>query len=83
MSRPIGNRALEVGDGSPVARGLIHRSFENWADRVETLRKALQREIRSRQRVAEMLQGFSKFLLRPRFQLDNRRDYPAVVAGGK
>jgi TetR/AcrR family transcriptional repressor of nem operon len=32
---PIGNLALEVSDGDPAARELVHRNFENWADRVE------------------------------------------------
>jgi len=32
---PIGNLALEVSDGNPEARELLHRNFENWADRVE------------------------------------------------
>ena len=35
MGCPIGNLALEVSDGNPEARALIHRNFENWADRVE------------------------------------------------
>ena len=35
MGCPIGNLALEVSDGNPEARGLIHRNFENWASRVE------------------------------------------------
>ena len=35
MGCPIGNLALEVSDGSPEARKLIHRNFENWARRVE------------------------------------------------
>jgi AcrR family transcriptional regulator len=35
MGCPIGNLALEVSDGNPQARALIHRNFENWADRVE------------------------------------------------
>lgn len=32
---PIGNLALEVSDGDPDARELLHRNFENWAGRVE------------------------------------------------
>ena len=36
MGCPIGNLALEVSDGNPQARRLIHRNFENWADRVES-----------------------------------------------
>jgi TetR/AcrR family transcriptional regulator, transcriptional repressor for nem operon len=35
MGCPIGNLALEVSDGNPEARALIHRNFENWAGRVE------------------------------------------------
>jgi TetR/AcrR family transcriptional repressor of nem operon len=35
MGCPIGNLALEVSDGNPEARVLIHRNFENWAGRVE------------------------------------------------
>jgi TetR/AcrR family transcriptional regulator, transcriptional repressor for nem operon len=35
MGCPIGNLALEVSDGNPQARALIHRNFENWASRVE------------------------------------------------
>jgi len=35
MGCPIGNLALEVSDGYPEARRLIHRNFENWAQRVE------------------------------------------------
>lgn len=35
MGCPIGNLALEVSDGNPDARSLIHRNFENWASRVE------------------------------------------------
>lgn len=35
MGCPIGNLALEVSDGNPAARRLIHRNFENWAERVE------------------------------------------------
>lgn len=35
MGCPIGNLALEVSDGNPEARQLIHRNFENWAKRVE------------------------------------------------
>ena len=30
MGCPIGNLALEVSDGNPAARELIHRNFENW-----------------------------------------------------
>jgi AcrR family transcriptional regulator len=36
MGCPIGNLALEVSDGNPQARELIHRNFENWAGRVES-----------------------------------------------
>lgn len=35
MGCPIGNLALEVSDGNPEARRLIHQNFENWASRVE------------------------------------------------
>jgi AcrR family transcriptional regulator len=35
MGCPMGNLALEVSDGNPDARRLIHRNFENWAKRVE------------------------------------------------
>ena len=35
MGCPIGNLALEVSDGNAKARELIHRNFQNWADRVE------------------------------------------------
>ena len=35
MGCPMGNLALEVSDGNPEARALIHRNFENWAGRVE------------------------------------------------
>src|SRR5688572_14486163 len=35
MGCPIGNLALEVSDGNPQARELIHRNFENWVGRVE------------------------------------------------
>ena len=35
MGCPIGNLALEVSDGNPAARDLIHQNFENWAARVE------------------------------------------------
>lgn len=35
MGCPMGNLALEVSDGNPEARELIHRNFENWAERVE------------------------------------------------
>lgn len=31
MGCPIGNLALEVSDGNPEARALIHENFENWA----------------------------------------------------
>jgi TetR/AcrR family transcriptional repressor of nem operon len=34
MGCPIGNLALEVSDGNVEARTLIHRNFENWAERV-------------------------------------------------
>jgi TetR/AcrR family transcriptional regulator, transcriptional repressor for nem operon len=36
MGCPMGNLALEVSDGNPQARELIHRNFENWAARVES-----------------------------------------------
>lgn len=36
MGCPIGNLALEVSDGNPEARRLIHRNFENWVNRVES-----------------------------------------------
>jgi TetR/AcrR family transcriptional regulator, transcriptional repressor for nem operon len=36
MGCPMGNLALEVSDGYPEARVLIHRNFENWATRVES-----------------------------------------------
>lgn len=36
MGCPMGNLALEVSDGNPTARKLIHLNFENWANRVET-----------------------------------------------
>jgi TetR/AcrR family transcriptional repressor of nem operon len=36
MGCPMGNLALEVSDGNPEARALIHRNFENWAARVES-----------------------------------------------
>jgi len=36
MGCPIGNLALEVSDGNLDARRLIHRNFENWANRVES-----------------------------------------------
>ncbi|MEP6960496.1 MAG: TetR/AcrR family transcriptional regulator [Acidobacteriota bacterium] len=36
MGCPMGNLALEVSDGNPEARALIHRNFENWAARVQT-----------------------------------------------
>jgi TetR/AcrR family transcriptional repressor of nem operon len=36
MGCPMGNLALEVSDGNPAARALIHRNFDNWARRVET-----------------------------------------------
>lgn len=35
MGCPMGNLALEVSDGNPQARALIHQNFENWASRVE------------------------------------------------
>ena len=35
MGCPIGNLALEVSDGNPAARALIHQNFENWTRRVE------------------------------------------------
>lgn len=35
MGCPIGNLALEVSDGNPEARRLIHKNFENWARHVE------------------------------------------------
>lgn len=35
MGCPIGNLALEVSDGCPEARRLIHRNFESWVKRVE------------------------------------------------
>ena len=35
MGCPIGNLALEVSDGNPEARQLIHQNFERWAKRVE------------------------------------------------
>jgi AcrR family transcriptional regulator len=35
MGCPMGNLALEVSDGNPQARALIHQNFENWAARVE------------------------------------------------
>jgi len=35
MGCPIGNLALEVSDGNPKARSLVHRNFENWADRID------------------------------------------------
>jgi TetR/AcrR family transcriptional regulator, transcriptional repressor for nem operon len=34
MGCPLGNMALEVSDGNAKARALIHRNFENWAERV-------------------------------------------------
>ena len=34
MGCPIGNLALEVSDGNPKARALVHQNFENWAGRV-------------------------------------------------
>ena len=34
MGCPIGNLALEVSDGNPTARALVHQNFENWTDRV-------------------------------------------------
>jgi TetR/AcrR family transcriptional repressor of nem operon len=36
MGCPMGNLALEVSDGNPEARALIHQNFENWAARVES-----------------------------------------------
>jgi TetR/AcrR family transcriptional repressor of nem operon len=36
MGCPMGNLALEVSDGNPEARALIHKNFENWAARVES-----------------------------------------------
>jgi TetR/AcrR family transcriptional repressor of nem operon len=36
MGCPIGNLALEVSDGDPDARRLIHQNFENWARHVES-----------------------------------------------
>ena len=36
MGCPMGNLALEVSDGNPEARALIHRNFESWAARVES-----------------------------------------------
>jgi len=45
MGCPIGNLALEVSDGNPQARKLIHRNFENWADRVETWLRSAQGEL--------------------------------------
>jgi TetR/AcrR family transcriptional regulator, transcriptional repressor for nem operon len=35
MGCPIGNLALEVSDGNPQARALIHQNFGNWARHVE------------------------------------------------
>ena len=35
MGCPMGNLALEVSDGNPEARALIHKNFENWTRRVE------------------------------------------------
>ena len=35
MGCPMGNLALEVSDGNPDARALIHKNFENWTQRVE------------------------------------------------
>lgn len=35
MGCPMGNLALEVSDGNPAARALIHANFANWAARVE------------------------------------------------
>jgi len=34
MGCPMGNMALEISDGNPKARALVHRNFENWAARV-------------------------------------------------
>jgi AcrR family transcriptional regulator len=36
MGCPMGNMALEVSDGNPRARALVHDNFENWVGRVET-----------------------------------------------
>lgn len=32
---PIGNLALELGNGDPRVRALIHQNFQNWSDGVE------------------------------------------------
>jgi AcrR family transcriptional regulator len=45
MGCPIGNLALEVSDGNPQARELIHRNFENWAGRVEAWLQAAADEL--------------------------------------
>jgi TetR/AcrR family transcriptional regulator, transcriptional repressor for nem operon len=34
MGCPMGNMALEISDGNPKARALVHKNFENWASRV-------------------------------------------------
>ena len=34
MGCPMGNMALEISDGNPKARALVHKNFENWAARV-------------------------------------------------
>ena len=35
MGCPIGNLALEVSDGNPQARALIHKNFENWRSHIQ------------------------------------------------
>lgn len=45
MGCPIGNLALEVSDGNPQARELIHRNFENWAGRVESWLRSAEGEL--------------------------------------
>lgn len=45
MGCPIGNLALEVSDGNPEARELIHRNFENWAGRVEAWLRSGEAEL--------------------------------------
>jgi TetR/AcrR family transcriptional regulator, transcriptional repressor for nem operon len=45
MGCPIGNLALEVSDGNPQARELIHRNFENWAGRVEGWLRSAEGEL--------------------------------------
>jgi AcrR family transcriptional regulator len=35
MGCPIGNLALEVSDGNPQARALIHKNFENWTSHIQ------------------------------------------------